>query len=205
MTAIPLATPGNARAAVRLSRSQWLAFAGAAGLVVVGAVTTERPTAAPVESQAVDGFYRWETAEDGRRFRWTGQFASVLLPKDVVRVRIPIRIPTDRAPIAPIGIDVSTDGGRPVRTLVYGEWNDLDVRLREADPMIGVRRVNLRVERTWQPALYVPGSAEMRQVGIQVGEYQNHSRLDEPPGVYRQATWLASSIRAAAAASARSR
>ena len=37
MTAIPLATPGNARAAVRLSRSQWLAFAGAAGLVVVGA------------------------------------------------------------------------------------------------------------------------------------------------------------------------
>ena len=62
-------------------------------------------------------------------------------------------IPTDRAPIAPIGIDVSTDGDRPVRTLVYGEWNDLDVRLREADPMIGVRRVNLRVERTWQPAL----------------------------------------------------
>jgi len=172
MTAIPLAIPGNARAAVRFSRSQWLTFAGAAGLVVVGAVTTVGPTAAPVESQAVDGFYRWETAEDGRRFRWSGQFASVLLPKGVARVRIPIRIPTDRAPIAPIGIDVSTDGDRPVRTLVYGEWNDLDVRLREADPMIGVRRVNLRVERTWQPALYVPGSTEMRHVGIQVGEYE---------------------------------
>ena len=87
-------------------------------------------------------------------------------------MRIPIRIPTDRAPIAPIGVDVSTDGERPVRTLVYGEWNDLVVRLREADPMIVVRRVNLRVERTWQPALYVPGSAEMRRVGIQVGEYE---------------------------------
>ena len=57
-----------------------------------------------------------------------------------------------------------------MRTLVYGEWNDLDVRLREADPMIVVRRVNLRVEHTWQPALYLPGSAEMRHVGIQVGE-----------------------------------
>jgi O-antigen ligase len=171
MTAIPLATPGDARVAARFSPSAWwLTFAGAAGLVVVGAVTTVRRTSAPVESQAVDGFYGWETAEDGRRVRWTGQFASVLLPKEVVRVRIPIRIPTDRAPIAPIGIEVSTDGDRPVRTLVYGEWNDLDVRLREADPMIVARRVNLRVERTWQPALYVPGSAEMRHVGIQVGE-----------------------------------
>ena len=173
MTAILSATPGDARADARFPRSAWwLTFAGAAGLVVVGAVTTVRRTPAPVESQAVDGFYGWETAEDGRRFRWTGQFASVMLPKEVVRVRIPIRIPTDRAPIAPIGIDVSTDGGRPVRTLVYGEWNDLFVRLRDADPMIVMRRVNLRVERTWQPALYVPGSAEMRRVGIQVGEYE---------------------------------
>ena len=173
MTALPSATPGDARADARFPRSAWwLTFAGAAGLVVVGAVTAVRRTPAPVESQAVDGFYGWETAEDGRRFRWTGEFASVLLPKEVVRVRIPIRIPTDRAPIAPIGIDVSTDGDRPVRTLVYGEWNDLDVRLHEADPMIVVRRVNLRVERTWQPALYLPGSAEMRRVGIQVGEFE---------------------------------
>jgi O-antigen ligase len=171
MTASRSAAPDAPPAAVGLRRSAWwLTLAGAAGLVVVGAVTTPRRARAPVESQPVDGFYGWERAEDGRRFRWTGQFASVLLPKEVVRVRIPVRIPTDRTPIAPIGIDISTDGDRPVRTLVYGAWNDLDVRLREADPMIAVRRVNLRVERTWQPALYVPGSAEMRHVGIQVGE-----------------------------------
>jgi len=173
MVATRSAAPDDAPAAAGLPRwAWWMTLAGAAGLVVVGAVTTPRRAPAPMESQAVDGFYGWERAEDGRRFRWSGQFASVLLPKEVVRVRIPVRVPTDRAPIAPIGIDISTDGERPVRTLVYGAWNDLDVRLREADPMIAVRRVNLRVERTWQPALYVPGSAEMRSVGIQVGEYE---------------------------------
>jgi len=32
------------------------------------------------------------------------------------------------------------------------------------------KRVDLRVPRTWQPAVYLPGSSDLRKVGVQVGE-----------------------------------
>jgi len=69
-------------------------------------------------------------------------------------------------------VEVSTGGAKPTRTLVDGTWSVLDVPLGGIDPMMRVRRVNLKVDRTWQPALYIAGDADMRRVGIQVGEYE---------------------------------
>ena len=123
-------------------------------------------------SDSIDGFYEWETAEDGTRFRWTKEFASVIVPNDVGRVRIPIRVPTDRPTIAPMPVYVSIAGSRPSRMLVDASWSVLEADLSAFDPLAPVRRVNLKVERTWQPALYVAGSADMRPVGVQVGEVQ---------------------------------
>jgi len=37
-------------------------------------------------------------------------------------------------------------------------------------PPASVRRIDLRVDRPWQPAIYIAGSADMRTVGVQVGE-----------------------------------
>jgi hypothetical protein len=120
----------------------------------------------------VDGFYGWETAEDGRRFRWTEQFASIIVPQEARRVRVPMRVPMDRPPIAPMVVEWSIGGAKPTRTLIGGSWSVLDFPLGDIDPMMRVKRINLKVERTWQPALYIAGNADMRRVGIQVGEYE---------------------------------
>ena len=152
----------------------WSRVTTAAGVAIVAGVLTSavRGPVSPPESQAVDGFYGWETAEDGRKFRWTQQFASIIVPNEVERVRIPVRVPTDRPAIAPMVVEVSTGGAKPTRTLVDDMWSVLDVPLGGIDPMMRVRRVNLKVDRTWQPALYIAGDADMRRVGIQVGEYE---------------------------------
>jgi O-antigen ligase len=159
--------------AARPARSWSLVTAAAAIAIVAGGLASAlRGPVSPPESQAVNGFYGWETAEDGRRFRWTEQFASIIVPKEVARVRIPVRVPTDRPAIAPMAVEVSTGGSRPMPTLVSGTWSVLDVPIGDIDPLMHVKRVNLKVDRTWQPALYIAGNADMRRVGIQVGEYE---------------------------------
>jgi O-antigen ligase len=156
----------------RAARSWSLATTAAAVAVVVGALASTTRGLSPPETQAVDGFYGWETAEDGRRFRWTQQFASIIVPKEVQRVRVPMRVPMDRLPIAPMVVEWSIGGARPIRTLIGGSWSVLDFPLGDIDPMMRVKRINLKVERTWQPALYIAGNADLRRVGIQVGEYE---------------------------------
>ena len=147
--------------------------AGAAAIALGALVSAWRGPLGLARSDSIDGFYEWETAEDGTRFRWTKEFASVIVPNDVGRVRIPIRVPTDRPTIAPMPVYVSIAGSRPSRMLVDASWSVLEADLSAFDPLAPVRRVNLKVERTWRPALYVAGSAEMRPVGVQVGEVQS--------------------------------
>ena len=143
---------------------------GAAAIAIGALVNAWRGPLELARSPEIDGFYEWETAEDGTRFRWTKEFASVIVPKDVQRVRIPIRVPTDRPSIAPMPIYISIPGSPLTRMFVDASWSVFEADLSSFDPLAPVRRVNLKVERTWQPALYVAGSAEMRAVGVQVGE-----------------------------------
>jgi hypothetical protein len=120
--------------------------------------------------QAVDGFYPWETAEDGRRVRWSGQYGSVFVPADVKRVYIPVRVPADRPAIVPMPIDIRINGQRQGTVLVGSTWATLDLWMPQAAPLIPFKRIDIRADRTWQPAVYVAGSDDMRFVGIQVGE-----------------------------------
>ena len=144
--------------------------AGVAAIAIAAVASAWRGPLALPRSDAIDGFYEWETAADGARFRWTKEFASVIVPRDVERVRIPIRVPTDRPAIAPMPVYVSIAGSRSARMFVDANWSVFEADLSTFDPLAPVRRVNLKVERTWQPALYIAGSAEMRRVGVQVGE-----------------------------------
>jgi O-antigen ligase len=139
-------------------------------LVAVPLTAGSGAAIAPLASQAVDGFYGWETLDDGTRFRWTSGYASLFLPADVTRVEIPIRLPTDGRTIRPIGVEVMTAGVDRGRTLVDRTWAIVSVRLPEAAPPARFKRIDLRVDRIWQPALYIAGSADMRSVGVQVGE-----------------------------------
>jgi hypothetical protein len=76
----------------------------------------------------------------------------------------------DRRAIAPMGVEVAVGGIYKHRTLIYNYWTLVIVDLPEAPPATKFKRIDLKVDRTWQPALYVAGSAELRQVGVQVGQ-----------------------------------
>ena len=118
----------------------------------------------PPASQAVDGFYRWETLEDGTRFRWTGPYASLFVPADVTRVEIPIRLPTDGRSIRPMGVEVMTGGidrAGPGRRHVGDHQPSLCrtavCRRRR------FKRIDLKVDRVWQPALYIAAGVGVRR------------------------------------------
>ena len=155
----------------------WSLLAAAASIAILLSVpvSTARGAVSPPESQAVDGFYRWETLEDGTRFRWTGAYASVFVPADVTRVHIPVRLPTNGRIIRPMGVEVMTAGvdqGRTMvgDTMVGDTWAIINVRLPDAGSPARFKRIDLKVDRTWQPAISIAGSADLRAVGVQVGE-----------------------------------
>ena len=92
------------------------------------------------------------------------------MPADVTRVYIPVRLPTDGRTIRPMGVEVMTAGVDQGRTMVGDTWAIINVRLPDAGPPTRFKRIDLKVDRTWQPALYIAGSADLRAVGVQVGE-----------------------------------
>jgi hypothetical protein len=53
---------------------------------------------------------------------------------------------------------------------VDATWAIVSLRLPDAVPPTQFKRIDLTVDRVWQPALYIAGSADMRAVGVQVGE-----------------------------------
>jgi len=159
-------------AADRLA-ARWIrpAAAVAAAAILMGAALSARKgPVAPRAERGIDGFYGWERAEDGRRFRWTEQYASLFFPADVRRIYIPVRLPVDRPSLVPVGLEIAVDGVSNGRTLVTSEWARVEVRLPDAYPPVPYNRVDLRVDKTWQPAIYIPGASDMRSVGVQVGE-----------------------------------
>jgi hypothetical protein len=158
---------------LRTRSALWTAAAALGVLVLISrpVIALREPLAPPV-SAAVDGFYGWETGADGVRFRWSEKYASVFVPADVSRVEIPVRIPKEGRGQTPMGIDVSVDGVDRGRIIVYEWWTNLTLDLTAAPPPQTVHRINLKMDRTWRPALVVPGSADMRPVAVQVGEYR---------------------------------
>lgn len=150
-----------------LSPRAVVALCAAVLIVYVGVV--RRPIA-PSQSVDVTGLEPWETAADGSRYRWTLDYASVFVPRSATRVHIPVRLPVDLPQIAPIGVQVKAAGLDRGRTVVGASWATLDIELPPLDTRQAYRRIDLKVDRTWQPAIYIPGSRDLRSVGVQVGE-----------------------------------
>jgi O-antigen ligase len=148
------------------------AVAAAACVLLSGPVSAARRVVEPPASRAVDGFYGWETDADGTRFRWTEDYASLFVPANVTQLSIPVRLPIDRPAVAPIGVEVAVGGVLQGRTSVGTKWLMVPVQLPPVWPLTWYKRIDMKIDRTWQPAVYVPGSADMRAVGIQVGEFQ---------------------------------
>jgi O-antigen ligase len=147
-----------------------VAAAAAAVIVLAAIVAAARGPVDPPSSRSVDGFYPWETTEDGRRFRWTERYASLFVPADVTYAYIPVRLPTDRPTVSPMGVEIITGGVEQSRTLIGNSWEVLGVKLPTLRPPNRFQRIDLKMDRTWQPGIYVPGSSDLRTVSIQVGE-----------------------------------
>ena len=143
-----------------------------AGVVLAAALLTSRDAVSRPESQAVDGFYGWETLEDGTRFRWTGEYASLFVPANVTRIYIPARLPTNGRSLRAMNVEVKIFGVTQGRTMVDDTWAIINIKLPDVAPPTQFKRIDLKVDRAWQPALYLPGSADMRSVGMQIGELQ---------------------------------
>ncbi len=136
---------------------------------LVGPITTATRDADAVRTRGPStACWDWQTLADGTRFRWTGAYASLFVPADVTRVYVPVRLPVDGRSLQPMGVEVMTTGADRGRTLVTDRWQELEIPL----PDVGLpyKRIDLKVDHTWQPALYIAGSADMRRVGVQVGE-----------------------------------
>ena len=145
----------------------------AAGCALVSApLSAARGTVEPPASQVVDGFYGWETAIDGTRFRWTERYASLFVPADVTHVFIPVRLGTALRTVAPMGVEMMIAGVDQGRTLVAEPWATVSLDLPKAIPPARFTRIDFKIDRTWQPAVYIAGSADLRQIGVQVGEAQ---------------------------------
>jgi O-antigen ligase len=141
----------------------------AALLIVVLTIGTLAQPAIPPATQAVNGFYGWETTPDGVRFRWSTKFASVFVPGNATHVEIPVKVPAELRLLPRLEVDLVVGGVFQSRTAVLDSWTVLGVTMPEGSPA-RVRRIDLRVDRPWQPGIYIAGSADMRTVGIQVGE-----------------------------------
>jgi O-antigen ligase len=150
-----------------LTAATWSAVVYVAGLA---AITAGRQDIEPPRSAAVDGFYDWETGDDGERYRWTGEYSSVFVPSDVVRVDIPVRMPTVVRALKPLVVTPSVAGVAAAPIHVSDSWSVIRLDLPYVDPATRFKRIDLRVDRTWRPALYIPGNADLRAVGVQVGE-----------------------------------
>jgi len=144
----------------------------AVALVAAAVVRAKRGPVEPPRSTLVDGLYEWETAEDGRQYRWSEGYASVFVPADVTRVWIDMRVPVERRAITPMGVEVAVGGVYQRRALIYNYWTLVIVDLPDAPPATRFKRIDLKVDRTWQPALYIAGNADFRRVGVQVGRCQ---------------------------------
>src|SRR5206468_1059710 len=99
-----------------------------------------------------------ETAEGGRKVRWTEQYSSLFVPADVKRVSIPIRVPIDTRAIVPMSVDFVAGGLDHRVVLAETMWQTVDLPLPDVAPPVRFKRINIRTARTWQPALYIAGS-----------------------------------------------
>jgi putative inorganic carbon (hco3(-)) transporter len=142
----------------------------AAALVSLLFVWTGSRPVAPSESTAVTGLERWESDADGTRYRWTGEYASVFVPRQATRVYISLRQPVQVPQLGAAGVGVHIYGADHGRMIVGPTWAVLNVQLPIAVTQQHYKRIDLKVDRAWQPAVYVAGSADMRTLGVQVGE-----------------------------------
>ena len=157
---------------VRTGSDRGLTLAAA----VVLAVSVPGRVAAETTHIEIDrvtwGLYDTEVDPRGTRFQWTAGNAALFVRSEACEVVLPIRAllvgPNRREAGVVIGIE-----GRPGLPVVLADGNWHEYRFQfpaRSDPPF--RRIDLRVVRPWKPVEAIPGSDDVRELGVMVGEMQ---------------------------------
>jgi len=106
----------------------------------------------------VEGLFDWEDGADGRRYRWSREYASVFVGREARRVEIPVRAPLGDG----VAADISVDGGRARNRPLGREWTTITVDLPFVPLIVQARRINIRTS-------HVEPLPDGRVVGLQFG------------------------------------
>jgi O-antigen ligase len=134
----------------------------AAALIVFASVPFR--TEPPTRQTVMYGVHDWELQPDGRRARWTEQYATIVVRLETGTVDIPMRAP--QAMVA----DVAVDGVLFKQVELKQTWQQVRLTLPPPAPEILYRRIDFRLPRSWPLAELQPRSGDRRVVGIQLGE-----------------------------------
>jgi O-antigen ligase len=161
--AVALSAPTAPRESAVVRRLSLPAMAACAiALAVSVPVRAREAPPGPRHGIAVEGLFDWEMGEDGRRYRWSEEYASVFVGREARRVEIPVRAPRQERD-ADVAADVSVDGHRAVRWPIGHDWTSVTVDLPDTSSIVQARRINIRSN-------HVRSLADGRTVGLQLGE-----------------------------------
>jgi hypothetical protein len=150
--------------------SSWIGWTVGFAAIALAVFILGRAPLTPSDSAAVTGLTNWETDASGARFRWSGEYASLFVSQNATRVYIPVRQPVDLPALRDQGVSVRAAPENKGRTIVGPTWAILNIELPRIPSRQRYRRIDLKIDRVWQPAVYVAGSSDMRRLGVQVGE-----------------------------------
>ncbi len=151
---------------------------------VVLAVSVPGRVAAETRHIEIDritwGLYDTEVDPRGTRFQWTAGNAAFFVRSEACEVVLPLRAllvgPNRREAGVVIGIEGRP--GLPV-ALTDGNWHEYRFQFpARSDPPF--RRIDLRVLRPWRPVEAIPGSDDVRELGVMVGEVRVTCSADRP-------------------------
>jgi hypothetical protein len=139
-------------------RASWTTGVLAAAIVVAALWYLRDPSWLASYSS---GFHPWETAADGRSYRWTKGHASFFVPSDAQRITLPLRSLNDTPQDWPITATITIDDRVADRMTFRDEtWHELAIRL-PGRATRRVRRIDITVDRV-----------RTRLRGVQVGKVE---------------------------------
>jgi hypothetical protein len=138
-----------------------------------GPGAADRLSANPIDELAhvSFGFHGLETSPDGVRYLWmAGPRVEIHVSAAARTVSIPLRHEIGafrEAARAFVAVD-----GRPAGDLRLedGGWHRFTTVLQPERASRRMHRIEIRIDHAWRPAQLIPGSADPRVLGLQVGE-----------------------------------
>jgi hypothetical protein len=161
------ATPESAGPSRSVFRLRWPIAFLLGGLLVFSVPFRARQELASVDLRRVSyGLSDWRT-DDGVRWRWSGERATLFVDGRARLVEIPLRGTLPSRALQQV--EVRVDGRLANRIAVGPEWQRLRTLL-PGDPSTRPRRIDLLVSPSWVPAEVFPRNKDRRVLGVRVGE-----------------------------------